>query len=706
MLASQRELSLGDNHEGILEIDEEIAPGTTFAEAFNLNDHIIDVENKMFTHRPDCFGLLGVYREIAGIRGQKFVGPEWYGGHKYDLSSEAPDLPLKIENELPQLVPRFMAAPMSGITVGPSPLWLQIHLARVGLRSINNIVDITNYVMYLTGQPLHAYDYDKVRALTAGDAAEITVRYPHSGEKITLLSGKVIEPRAEAIMIASGDHLIGVGGVMGGLDTEVGPETTNIILEVATFDMYSIRRTAMAHGLFTDAVTRFNKGQSPLQNPYIIAKAVHEVRTLASGKLAGQITDVSQIVGDRAWVHPPVTVARSFINQRLGFDLPVDVMKTLLENVEFGVVVEGEDLTVTAPFWRTDVETREDVVEEIGRLYGFDKLPLELPKRTIQPADKDPLFALKSSIRSRLAAAGANEVLTYSFVHGDLLQKAGQDPEQAFQIGNALSPDLQYYRLSITPSLLDKIHMNQKAGYDDFALFEIGKAHSKTELDEQGLPREFERLSLVLATDAKTAAQNNPGAPYYRARLFAERIIGQTTDLRYEPVATTDLGGHELLQQMTAPYDPARSAYVYAGDQLLGVVGEFKRSVARALKLPDFCAGFELLLARLTVQPMRYEALPRFPKVMQDITLKVSADTPVGDVMALLEGTIRDYRTQGYYAHITLIDIYQGEDTQAKHITYRLSIASHDRTLTDTEVGKILDDIATAAQQAFGAGRI
>jgi len=707
MLASQRELALGDNHEGILEIAEEITPGTTFAEAFNLNDHIIDIENKMFTHRPDCFGLLGVYREIAGIRGQKFTGPEWYGGHKYDLAIEADVLPLHVTNELPEMVPRFMAVPMSDITVGPSPLWLQIHLARVGIRAINNIVDVTNYVMYLTGQPLHAYDYDKVAALSGVQGAELTVRYPKQGEKITLLSGKEIEPRAEAIMITSGDHLIGVGGVMGGADTEVDDTTRNIILEVATFDMYSIRRTAMAHGLFTDAVTRFNKGQSPLQNPYVIAKAIHEVRQLAGGKLAGEITDVSQ-VQDRLWVHPPVPVAVDFINARLGFALAASQMKQLLENVEFAVEADDRNLTVTAPFWRTDIETREDVVEEIGRLYGFDKLPLELPQRSIMPVAKDELFERKSHIRAVLAAAGANEVLSYSFVHGDLLRKTGQDPEKAFQIGNALSPDLQYYRLSLSPSLLDKVHSNVKAGYDEFALFEIGKAHGRSELDAEGLPREFDRVALVFAADVKAAQRNYAGAPYYEARLLLTRLLGTAADVSYVPLADAILDGHELSQQMVAPFEPNRSAVVYRGEKKIGIVGEYRRSVAKALKLPDFCAGFEVFVSALTATERgnNYESLPRFPEVTQDVTWKVPSERANGELAAVVHAQIETYRAQGYHAHMPLIDIYQGDDVATKNVTYRLVIANHERTMTDTEVATMLDDITAAVSETFEVERV
>ena len=712
MLASPRELALGDSHEGILELEADSAqPGDDFAVAYGLDDHIIDIENKMFTHRPDCFGELGVAREIAGILGHKFTSPQWYGGQKYDLNSEAPALPLKVTNELPNLVPRFMAAAMSDITVGPSPLWLQINLIRVGLRPINNIVDATNFVMYMTSQPLHAYDYDKVRALTGGDAAELTVRYPRPGEKINLLNGKEIEPREEAIMITSGDHLIGVGGAMGGADTEVDENTRNIILEVATFDMYSIRRTSMAHGLFTDAVSRFNKGQSPLQNPYVMAKAIHEVRVVAGGKLAGDIQDLSEVQG-REWIHPPVPVAVQFINERLGFKLSADDMKTLLENVECKVVVDGDMLTVTAPFWRTDIETREDVVEEVGRLYGFDKLPLELPKRTIEPVAKDTTFELKGTVRARLARAGANEVLTYSFVHGDLLKKVGHNPDEAFKVGNALSPDLQYYRLSLTPSLLDKVHMNIKAGYDEFALFEIGKTHGKSQVDEDGLPKEFERVALVYAAGPK-AAPKDGGAAYYTARKYLEELLssfGLWEKCTLIPATEADWDGHGFFSEVVRPFDPKRAAVIHDGQRILGVVGEFSAATRKALKLPVHSAGFEFGLNLMLQNPVDgngYKALPRFPKVTQDITLKVAADVSYRKLFDLLRSELAKAHPEQALSSLNLIDIYQREDDTAhKQLTFRLTIASYERTLTDGEVNTLLDTVAAVAGEKFAAQRI
>ncbi len=704
MLASPKELALGDGHAGILEIDGDHQPGTDFAEAFELaGDTVIDIENKMFTHRPDCFGFLGVARELAGIQGMPFKSPDWYVPDPKFPDIETEELKLALSNELPELVPRFTAITMSNIKVGPSPVWLQVELAKVGQKSVNNIVDYTNFFMLETGQPIHVYDYDKVKARSGDNVVTLVVRNPKPGETIKLLNGKTIEPRAEAMMVATDKELICVGGAMGGTETEVDEHTKNIIIEAANWDMFNMRRTAMEHGIFTDAVTRFTKGQSPLQNLAVVAKIVDEIRSAAGGQVASPVIDNNHLpesVRSRNSLHPPVKVTAGFINARLGLKLSSAEMKNLLRNVEFKVETAGDELTVAAPFWRTDIELREDVVEEVGRLYGYDHLPLELPQRDLTPAPRDSLLEAKDAIRAVLAKAGANEILTYSFVHGDLLDKVGQDRTKAFQISNALSPDLQYYRISLMPSLLEKVHPNIKAGYDEFALFELGKSHgSDNGVDEDGLPREFEFTALVVAAADKL---KKPGTAYYQARKYLTGLAG--VPLEFKPVSQD-----AQKFAVTKPYDPSRSAMVgIKGGTYLGIIGEFRTGVSRALKLPQYCAGFEIdttQLQQVFKDSNNYVALPRFPKITQDITLKVLADLTYQELSDFIGGELDKAKPANSLASLLPIDIYKKGDSH-KNVTLRLNIASYERTLTDPEVNKLLDEVAAAAKTKLGAERI
>lgn len=699
MLASSKELAIGNDHKGILEIDIDATPGTSFAEIYELNDYIIDIENKMFTHRPDCFGILGVAREVAGIQQIGFTSPEWYLQVLDRIKPQGARLPLAVKNEIPTLVPRFMAVAMTGVRVAPSPIIMQTYLNRVGIRPINNVVDITNYLMALTGQPLHAYDYDKVAA-KSGDVPTLVARLAQTtGEDIALLNGKTAKLESPAVVIATDRNPVGVGGVMGGADTEVDDTTTNIIVECANFDMYSIRKTSMKYGLFTDAVSRFNKGQSPLQNDRILEEAVVMVQALSGAAVASDVYDVR----DDGRISESVKVTADFVNDRLGLSLELSEIKSLLQNVEFTVHMSGDAFMVTAPFWRTDIEIAEDIVEEIGRLYGFDKLNVVLPMRSLRPVAKDVNYELKRSIRNFLSRAGANEVLTYSFVHGKLFEQVGQDVGKAYRLSNALSPELQYFRLSLTPSLLEKVYPNSKAGQDEFALFELNKTHDKSakEQAEPDLPAEHERLCFVYAADKKTEL-----APYYVAKYYLDELVADyAITLQYR-----QLDGLEKTD-LTAPFEPARAALVYVKETgtVLGVVGEYNRSVVTALKLPEQCSGFEIdtaVLSRHVSKKSGYRQLPRFPKVFQDITLKVPSEITHQSLCEALQLTLAELEPQNSYSSLHLLDIYQKPTDASQHVTFRYVLASYERTLSAVEVNTLLDRAAVVLAEQFEVARI
>ena len=412
MLAAADELDIGTDHEGIVEIHEhdvlagvELTAGASFAEMFGLDDYVLDIENKMFTHRPDCFGQLGVAREIAGIFHQQFTSPEWYKSEQ--KFAEAEGLELTVTNDVSELVSRFMAVAIRDVTVGPSPLWLQCQLVAMGGKPINNIVDATNYIMLMTAQPTHAYDYDKLRGRTLG------ARMARDGEKVSLLNGKEYELTTDDIVIADGEGVIGLAGIMGGADTEVSNDTKNIVLECANFDMYALRRTAMRHGIFTDALTRFNKGQSPLQNAAVLKQLMSMVGGVQASEVFDKRNDRLMVmqhdsrvtfgsagketisIFDWGAVTGVLVLESTFVNERLGTEFSPQEICRILKNVEIKAHEEPEPNTpyqfeVIAPFWRTDLELPEDIVEEVGRLYGFDK---SSQRRGIRAASSSRRFA-------------------------------------------------------------------------------------------------------------------------------------------------------------------------------------------------------------------------------------------------------------------------------------------------------------------------
>ena len=699
MLASSRELAIGDDHDGIVEIREsdvpegkELAAGASFSEIFGLNDTIIDIENKMFTHRPDLFGQLGVAREIAGILGKQFTSPEWYM-HSPEFEVGSDDLKLEVFNDAPDKSPRFMAVAIKDVEVKQSPLWLKCALVAMGGKPINNIVDATNFVMLITAQPTHAYDYDKIRGQKLG------VRMAREGERVTLLNYKTYELVSDDIVIADGEGVIGLAGIMGGGNSEVSSSTKNIVLEVANFDMYAVRKSSMRHGLFTDALTRFNKGQSPLQNPVVLAKLME----LIDGQQASDVLDVHNDDVDRMEasaksVFGPDMVSVDFVNERLGLALEVEDVSQLLKNVEIDCHdVSGGEVGHNAPFWRTDLELPEDIVEEVGRLYGYDRLPLELPKRPIKPTQVNAKRELAGDIRSLLMRGGANEVLTYSFVHERVLQAAAQNSDDAYGLSNALSPDLQYYRLSLTPSLLDKVHGNIKAGHDEFGLFELGKVHSKSAgLDDEGLPVEKEQLAFVFASK-----QDQKGAPFYRAKAFLEFVAEKRNiEFGYEPLSS------ESTAPVVAPFEPKRSAIITEKKTgaYIGIVGEYKKAVTKSFKLPDYSAGFELdieaLLQAMSRADQSYYPLSRYPSVGRDISLQVNTGLTYADVLDPLVGALQ---VSNLHFTIDPVSMYQPENTDTKRMAFHIVFTSYEKTLTSNEVNDVVAQVVGQLEESIGA---
>jgi phenylalanyl-tRNA synthetase beta chain len=704
MLASPRELGINDDHEGILEIEEDVQPGTPFKNLYDLDDTILEIENKMFTHRPDGFGHLGVAREIAGIQHKAFTSPSWYQkmeNGKWKMENGGNNN-LSVDNQIPDLCPRYMAVVLENVKIAPSPLWLQSCLRRVGIRPINNVVDITNYMMALTAQPLHAFDFDKV---AKNSKAEIVIRKPRDGEKMILLDGKEITPHKDAVLICNTDGPIALGGIMGGGNSEVDENTTRVVLECATFDMYNIRKTSMIHGIFTNAVTRFTKGQPKAQLAPVINKTIDMLEELVGAKQAGSVIDIADETNDiRHKTGGFIEIEAKFINDRLGSKFTSEEIVTLLNNVEIKAHIASGPIEVRTPFWRTDLEIKEDIVEEIGRLYGFNQLPKVLPLRNINPVTPEPLRALKSEIRHSLARAGANEVLSYSFVHGNLLKKAEQDPKRAFALRNALSPDLEYYRLSILPSLLDKVYANVRSGIDEFVLFEIGKSHVRYPDDEPDrLPDEYNQLEMVY-----TSTKSKKGAPYYQMLKYVDTLLSDLgIEYRIEKPEDTS-----FKTQSEMPFDMSRSARIFYKNSedggLIGVVGELEQSVINAFKLPEYSAAALFALDGPSFYPENrinnvYIPLSKYESSKQDITLKVASDITFANLRSLLESELTE---SGYNWDLMSLGIFQKEGESTKNISFRITLGSNERTLVTDEVTKLIDSLSWRAHEELGAEKI
>jgi phenylalanyl-tRNA synthetase beta chain len=695
MLASAKELDLYDDHEGILEIDKDAAPGTSFAELYELNDHLLDIENKSLTHRPDAFGVIGFAREVAGIQGKKFTTPAWLTDLEPAISSDNSVETPAVSIDDPVLSDRFQGIVLSEVNEGAkSPIEIQTYLSRSGIRPISAIVDVTNYMMLLAGRPLHAFDYDKLLKVGGGEI-DIHVRDAKKGEKLKLLSGTVLDLHPEDIVVANGDTAVSLAGAMGGLDTEIDSNTKRILLEVATFNLYRLRNVQMRHGIFSEAITRLTKGLPGALGAPVLAEAVKMMSQFAGAKVASLPGDAYP--GE----HDPVIVevSEKQINDTLGTQIAAEDIKELLENVEFVVEVKDLKAKVTVPYWRNDIHIAEDIIEEVGRLLGFDTINLTLPSRDFTAVRPDGFDELRTRIRSTLVRAGANEVLTYSFIHGDVMTKSGQNPEQAYRLTNSLSPDLQYYRQSLTPSLLVNVHPNIKAGFDHFALFELNKFHTKIhDVNEEKVPKELDGLAFVVASSKK-----QDGAAYYEAKAHLEYLqaeLGLT--LAFEPLE------EGATYPVTDPYEPKRSARIWDPKtrERVGVIGEFKKSVQKALKLPEYTAGFELstrALQKITKSSRPYVPLSKYPGTERDICFQVSRDITFQQIV---DAAAESLKKLNLLSGIEPLDLYEPESGDTKNITIRIKLVSYEKTLTGDEVAQAIKSLTECVTKTLRAKAI
>ena len=707
MLAGIDELDLGDDDSGIVEINPKDAkPGDKFADIFDLNDVILDIENKSLTHRPDCFGLIGFAREIAGILGQKFNEPEIFSDPDFAtkrlkniLSSTAHSVSIEISD--PEICPAYGAAVINIEQVPKPTKYLTkdaVFLAKAGMRTIDPIVDLTNIIMLETGQPLHAFDYDKFIAVGHSEKPKVVIRVAKDGEELQLLDGKTIKCTKNDILVTSNNHPVALAGAMGGLNTAVDASTKRIVLESATFSLYNLRKTQMAHGIFSEAITRFTKGQPASITYPVLAETAARLGKNIEGiayENAMAICDARQ--GKKS--DNVVKITTEEINSLLGTTYSTDLIVRTLENVGFQISSEKDhppvqsvrkekSLSIVPPLWRTDIHIKEDIIEEVGRLLGYDNIPLDFPTRNFVGAEPNSSLALKTKIRQILSdKLATHEVLTYSFISKKLLEKVGEDPENSYEIVNSISPELQCFRQSITPSILDKIRENQKAGHENFTLYEINQVSQKSAgLTPEHTPITTNHLSIVTLGD------------YYKIKSIFE-YLGHELGITFEIREFTD---------KAMPYfEPSHSVDVYLDDQKIGSFGEIRASVLRQFKLQPTVSAFELDLDLLGEKSQKYTKTSKFssynsskfPAVGRDITFKASEHTTFASILSSITDVLKK---QDLVFSVEPTFIYQPKLARTKNYSFHLKFASQNHTLQSDEISAIIDEVIKITKQTLG----
>lgn len=646
---------------GNIPLETVLKPGLPLAEALGYaGDTIMDVE--VTTNRPDAMGMVGMARETAAILERPFLwrSPPAVAGQGTPLAVQVQD----------ERCSRYMAVRVDGITVEPSPWWLQRRLIQAGLRPINNIVDISNYVMLELGQPMHAFDAAKLQE------NQIIVRGATAGETIVLLNGSTAALPEGTLVIADANRPVAVAGIMGGTDSSVQTTTTSIVFEAAVFDAVSIRRTARALNIYSDAQLRFEKGLSTQSPPDALARCVELCLTLAGGHVASQVFDHAT-----AYVPRTYTISTERIQGLIGVPLAEKDMQSTLERLGFEVTISNGQLTGIVPWWRDhDVEDGRDFVEEIARVYGYPRIPAIYPAG-ISPRPTDAILRWEDRLKTIVAGAGYTEVYSYSFVSRELLQEAGYGTAEVLAVSNPLSADLEVMRPSLLPSMIHVVIENQERARVQH-LFEVAHEYHPRTGD---LPEERLHLSAAVLGGANA---------WKEAKGLAEHICA-TLGLDHICVTRLEHDSH---------WHPGRSLELWSGETCLGAVGELHPRLAEAFKVEGTLALVDLdlvpIFALATTNP-GYVPVSIYPDVRRDLAVVVGKDVSVES----LEATMKS--TASVLTSIEWFDTYTGKGMEEgkKSVAFHLIFRSLERTLEAKEVDEALQRIEKTLQETVGASR-
>ena len=677
MICSEAELEISDAHEGIIVLPEDAEVGAPLDEV--LGDTFLELE--LTPNRGDCLSILGVAREIGAITGQPVRVPEIH----YAESDVAVDTLARVTIDDPELCTRYTASVIAGISIGPSPQWLQERLSRAGLRPINNVVDVTNYVMLEFNQPLHAFDLDTV------NDHHVVVRRAATGEEFTTLDGVSRKLSNDNLLIADPAQAIGIGGVMGGANSEITAGTTNMLLESATFHPLNNRRTSTDLGLRTEASLRFEKGLRPELAPIALRRATQLILETAGGQAAAGIIDV--FPGDAEVSAVPLTLAR--LRQVLGMDLDIARAEEVLGSLGIETRRTGPDsLEADSPYWRSDIAIEEDLIEEVIRIIGYDEVPTTMLSSPIPYHRPNPLTELKDGLRDALSAAGMQETISYPLVSAEDLDRltldgAGNGAGAVLRVANPMSAEQDIMRPTLAASLLNTLAYNRGHNDGGFRLFEMGRAFIP---QATGLPTEHEIVAGVMC------------GPRYDANWLGSNEALDFFDLSGTLSAALERVGVSaaLESDDQAMFHPGRCARVTTGGESVGVIGELHPDIREAFDLgTDPVVYFEVRVDQLLEAAPdggRFESLSRFPAANRDLALVVPADVPAARVQGLIERVRLVERAE-------LFDVYAGENVPegTRSLAFRIRFRAADRTLTAEEVNRAVNGLTRALEREAGA---
>jgi len=685
MLCSEIELGLGTNADGIVVLSQNFAVGESLNKALELSDAVFEID--LTPNRADCLSIIGAAREIAAFKRTKVRYPQINLPKSFDDISNYTSVAILD----PDLCPRYAAMLLFDVTVGPSPFWLQDRLISVGLKPINNIVDATNFIMMETGQPLHAFDFDRLAE------NRIVVRVAQEGETFTTLDQKDRRLDSEMLMICDGEKSVAIGGVMGGLNSEVEETTTRVLLESAYFDPVSIRKTSKKTGLNTDASHRFERGVDPQGTITALHRVAQLIVEVSGGKLiSGTIDENPKPIPDKT-----VDLSVKALNRHLGIRLDRNEVETYLKSIEFDIErIDNDRLRIFPPSCRVDISRFEDLTEEVARLMGYDNIETTFP---LIPADTRKVskrIDIRNRIKGMMTGLGFSEAINYSFISRlscDHLEIRSDDSRrQVVEILNPLAEDQSVMRTSLIPGLLDTMHYNLAVQNLNLKLFEVGNVFFNTGKADSR-PAEIEMLAGLW-----TGIRNDPFWPaketycdFYDLKGVVEELLGS---LNIDEATFTHLPP-ELCRYTKAGY----TAQIIIADETLGLVGELHPKVLSNYDLKQTAFIFELNFDQLLkhipdLKPAK--PIPKFPSTARDITLIVAHNVEALKILKSIETFKEDL-----VEDTNLLDVFEGDPIPLgqKSISFRITYRSYHETLEDDKVNRIHKKIADRLLKEFDA---
>lgn len=667
----------GDYEDGIYILPADSKPGESVFPILGMDDDI--VETDLTPNRGDMNSMNGTAWEIGAIYGQTPKMPEFTLTENGDR--QVADLVAVSADAT--LAPTYKMRVVSGVTVQASPLWLQKRLWEAGMRPINNIVDVTNYIMLTYGQPLHAFDYDKL----AGK--DIQVRLATDGEKLTTLDGSERELRADDMVIADDKHAIALAGTMGGLDTEIDEHTTTIAIESAIFEPIHIRKTARFFNLHSEASMRFERGINKDDNQNALDHAAALMADLGNGAV-----EHGTAVGSDTSVAPTeVKVTLTRINHVLGTSLTATDVQTIFDHLNFPTVNDGETFTVTVPARRWDIHIEADLFEEVARLYGYDNIPSTLPYGTMTPGSLTEKQRVIRDARHLLEGAGLNQAISYALTTTEKASQFMMRDSEPTLLDFPMSTDHTTTRMNLISGLLDDVAYNVARKQTNVALYEQGRVFYRE--GDEVRPVEVEHIAGVLTGSVQDKTWNTPAKPvdFFAIKGIVNLFLhdmGLSEPVRYE--ATSD----------RKEMHPGRTADVYVGDQLVGFVGQVHPATAAVYKVPETYV-FELNLQALIDAPhdqQQYEPISKFPSVTRDIAILVDDTVTDADILTAIHK-----RGGAHLASVTLFDVYEGTHLPAgkKSMAYTLTYQDASATLVEDDVAKAFAKVEKELQTTFDA---